>query len=41
LMAILMPALRAAKDQAQRVHCVANVKTLTLGWLLNKDDYDH
>jgi len=40
LMAILMPALQAAKDQAQRGHCVANTRTLTLGWLLYKDDYD-
>jgi prepilin-type N-terminal cleavage/methylation domain-containing protein/prepilin-type processing-associated H-X9-DG protein len=40
LMAILMPALQAAKDQAQRVHCVANTRTLLLGWLLYKDDFD-
>ncbi|HNS22893.1 MAG TPA: type II secretion system protein [Sedimentisphaerales bacterium] len=40
LMAILMPALQAAKDQAQRVHCVSNTRSLTLGWLLYKDDYD-
>jgi prepilin-type N-terminal cleavage/methylation domain-containing protein/prepilin-type processing-associated H-X9-DG protein len=40
LMAILMPALRAAKDHARRIHCVANVKTLSLGWLMYKDDND-
>ncbi|MBP7052358.1 MAG: type II secretion system protein [Phycisphaerae bacterium] len=40
LMAILMPALQAAKDQAQRIHCVANTRTLCLGWLLYKDDFD-
>ena len=40
LMAILMPALRAAKDQARRIHCVANVKTLAMGWLMYKDDND-
>jgi prepilin-type N-terminal cleavage/methylation domain-containing protein len=34
LMAILMPALNRARDQAQRVHCVANTRTLVLGWLL-------
>jgi prepilin-type N-terminal cleavage/methylation domain-containing protein/prepilin-type processing-associated H-X9-DG protein len=40
LMAILMPSLRAAKDQARRMHCVANVKTLALGWFMYKDDND-
>lgn len=41
LMGILMPALRAAKDHAKRIHCVSNVKTLTLGWLMYKDDNDN
>jgi len=40
LMAVLMPALRAAKDHARRVHCVSNVKTLTLAWLMYKDEND-
>jgi prepilin-type N-terminal cleavage/methylation domain-containing protein len=40
LMAILMPSLRAAKDQAQRLHCISNVKTLVFGWMLYKDDND-
>lgn len=40
LMAILMPSLRAAKDHARRLHCVANVKTLSLGWFMYKDDND-
>jgi len=40
LMAILMPALKMAKDQAQRIHCVGNIKQLTLGWLMYKDDFD-
>ena len=40
LMAILMPALRAAKDQARRVHCVSNVKILSLAWLMYKDEND-
>jgi len=40
LMAILMPALNRAKDQAQRVHCISNIKTLTLGWLMYKDEND-
>jgi len=40
LMAILMPALRAARDQAWRVHCVSNLKTLSLAWLMYKDEND-
>ncbi len=40
LMAILMPSLRLARDQARRVHCVSNVKTLALAWLMYKDDND-
>jgi prepilin-type N-terminal cleavage/methylation domain-containing protein len=38
LLAILMPSLRAAKDHAVRTQCVSNVKTLTLGWLMYKDE---
>ena len=40
LMAILMPSLRAAKDQAKRVHCVSNLKTLSLAWFMYKDEND-
>jgi len=40
LMAILMPGLQLARDQAKRVHCVANVKTLSLAWLMYKDEFD-
>ena len=40
LMAILMPSLRAAKDHAVRVHCISNVKTLTLAWIMYKDAND-
>jgi prepilin-type N-terminal cleavage/methylation domain-containing protein/prepilin-type processing-associated H-X9-DG protein len=40
LMAILMPSLNMARDQARRIHCVSNTKALTLGWLLYKDDWD-
>jgi prepilin-type N-terminal cleavage/methylation domain-containing protein/prepilin-type processing-associated H-X9-DG protein len=40
LMAILMPSLKLAKDQASRIHCVSNSKTLLLGWLLYKDECD-
>lgn len=40
LMAILMPSLQLARDQAKRIHCVSNLKTLTLGWLMYKDEFD-
>ncbi|MEJ2649702.1 MAG: type II secretion system protein [Sedimentisphaerales bacterium] len=40
LMAILMPSLNLARDQARRIHCISNVKTLSLGWLMYKDSYD-
>jgi len=40
LMAILMPALKLAKDQAYRIHCMSNVKTLSLAWFMYKDDND-
>lgn len=40
LMAILMPSLSAARDQAKRVHCVSNLKTLSLAWFMYKDDND-
>jgi hypothetical protein len=32
--------LRAAKDQAQRLHCISNVKTLSFAWMLYADDND-
>ena len=40
LMSVLMPALRSARDHAKRLHCLNNVKTLTLGYLMYKDDHD-
>ena len=40
LMAVLMPALNIARDQARRIQCISNVKSLTLAWLLYKDDHD-
>jgi prepilin-type N-terminal cleavage/methylation domain-containing protein/prepilin-type processing-associated H-X9-DG protein len=40
LMAILMPALRIAKQQARSISCRGNVRTLTLAWLVYKDDND-
>jgi prepilin-type N-terminal cleavage/methylation domain-containing protein/prepilin-type processing-associated H-X9-DG protein len=40
LMAILLPSLHLAKDQANAIRCVSNLRALTLSWLLYKDDYD-
>ncbi len=40
LMAILMPALKRAKEQGQRAVCVGNLKQLALGWNLYCDDND-
>lgn len=40
LMAILMPSLNMAKEQARSISCRSNVRTLTLGWLMYKDDND-
>ncbi len=40
LMSILLPVLRLAKDQANRVYCVNNVRSLVTAWYLYKDDND-
>jgi len=40
LMAILMPSLRIAREQARSINCRSNVRTLTLAWLIYKDDND-
>jgi prepilin-type N-terminal cleavage/methylation domain-containing protein/prepilin-type processing-associated H-X9-DG protein len=40
LMGIILPSLRAARDHAKRVHCVSNVKTLSLAWFMYQDDND-
>jgi prepilin-type N-terminal cleavage/methylation domain-containing protein/prepilin-type processing-associated H-X9-DG protein len=40
LMAILMPALNAVKEQARSINCRSNVRQLTLSWIMYKDDYD-
>jgi prepilin-type N-terminal cleavage/methylation domain-containing protein len=40
LMAILMPALKRAREQGQRAVCVSTVKQLTLCWIMYADDND-
>jgi prepilin-type N-terminal cleavage/methylation domain-containing protein/prepilin-type processing-associated H-X9-DG protein len=40
LMAILMPTLNAARDQARRIQCINNAKSLALGWFMYKDAND-
>ena len=40
LMAILMPTLRAAKDQAKKTVCTGHVKGLVLAMRMYVDDYD-
>jgi len=40
LMAILMPSLKRAREQARSLHCRSNVRTLTMAWLMYKDEND-
>ena len=40
LMAILLPALRLAKDQAYAIICVSNVRSLSMAWYMYQDDND-
>ncbi len=40
LMAILVPVLRSAREQGQRVVCLSNLRQLTLAWVLYADDHD-
>ena len=40
LMAILMPALNRAKEQGKRAACLANLKQMTLAWLMYNDEND-
>jgi prepilin-type N-terminal cleavage/methylation domain-containing protein len=40
LMAILMPSLKRAREQARSLTCRSNVRTLTLAWLMYKDEND-
>src|SRR4030042_2709554 len=40
LMAILMPALNIAREQARGIGCSSNQKTLALGYIMCADDND-
>ena len=40
LMAILMPSLKVAREQARAIHCRSNERTLVLAWLMYKDEND-
>ena len=40
LMALLMPALRLAKDQAMGLMCVNNLRNLSMGWFTYTVDHD-
>lgn len=38
LLAVLIPALRAAREHGQRAVCLSNLRQLTLAWILYADD---
>ncbi len=38
LMAILLPALDVVREQARSINCRSNIRTLTLSWIMYKDD---
>jgi prepilin-type N-terminal cleavage/methylation domain-containing protein/prepilin-type processing-associated H-X9-DG protein len=40
LLAILMPALNKASESGKRINCLANVKNLTLCWVMYSGDYN-
>jgi type II secretory pathway pseudopilin PulG len=40
LLALLIPALRSAREQGQRAVCLSNLKQLTLAWLAYADEHD-
>ena len=40
LLAILIPVLRSARERAQRVVCMSNLRQLTLAWVLYAEDND-
>ncbi len=40
LMALLIPVLRAAREQGQRAVCLSNLRQLTFAWLAYADEHD-
>ena len=40
LMAILMPALRRAREQGKRAMCIGNLRQLSLAWIMYADEND-
>jgi len=40
LMGILMPALRLVRDQGRRLHCLSNVRSLTMAWFMFQSEND-
>jgi len=40
LIAIMVPALRSAREQCHRVVCLSNLKQLTLAWVSYAEEYD-
>lgn len=40
LAAMLLPALTKAKQRAQSIHCLSNLKQLALGWTMYANDYN-
>ncbi len=40
LIAILVPVLRSAREQGQRVVCLSNLRQLTLAWIVYADEHD-
>jgi len=40
LLALLIPALRSAREQGHRVVCLSNLKQLTMAWIAYADEYD-
>ena len=40
LIALLIPALRAAREQGQRAVCMSNLRQLTLAWIAYAEEHD-
>jgi len=40
LLALLIPALRSAREQGQRTVCLSNLKQLTLAWITYANEHD-